>query len=498
MLIMKKLFPTIALFLSVVAGGAYIGFRIVHVPDQFMFVALLGLCIFYPIVRFPLVGVYLLFIVMPFVPFIRRMYYLAYARPTADPLIIIGDLIVALIVIGLFFTLREQLQQGSFRFRIIVLVFFYFLYMVFRTVVANELPLGTALLKFRFYGPQVLLFFIGYLYAGHESHLKRLWGITILIACGAVVYGLKQSLFGYSEAEKIWFSSIDFTSLFIKGIARPFSFFQSPAAFADYLLLAVIGLIVYSGYGKTVGRLLWVLVPLLWTGVLITSVRSSWIGMAITFFIWLFIVRIRGIKQRLLFVAILIVCFLTFDVIETFINTGTGIGSLVTSVSGSAQANQTINLLITERANAIENPFQEHSMVSRLALWRYIIEQSSMPQLALLGRGIGVLSADSLYITYLAELGYPGLILIVAILIIFIGFGFKVIDTAPVKWASSIAIAVVTMDIVMAIMGITGSHIHAFPGDSYFWFWNGVLIGLWANRKNSATTEEPYEIAANP
>jgi O-antigen ligase len=244
--------------------------------------------------------------------------------------------------------------------------------------------------------------------------------------------------------------------------------------------------------------LLWVLVPLLWTGVLITSVRSSWIGMAITFFIWLFIVRIRGIKQRLLFVAILIVCFLTFDVIGTFINTGTGIGSLVTSVSGSAQANQTINLLITERANAIENPFQEHSMVSRLALWRYIIDQSSLPQLALLGRGIGVLSADSLYITYLAELGYPGLLLIVAILIIFIGFGFKVIDTATVKWTSSIAIAVVTMDIVMAIIGITGSHIHAFPGDSYFWFWNGVLIGLWANRKNIASPEEPYEIASNP
>jgi hypothetical protein len=493
--IMKKRLSSIILFAAILGAGAYTGFRIVHVPDQFVFVTILALFMFYPILRFPLVGVYLLFIIMPVVPFIRRLYYLAYARPAADPLIIIGDIIVSMMVLGLFFVLREQLQQGILRNRIIYLVFFYFVYMVLRTFVANELPLGTALLKFRFYGPQVLLFFIGVLYAGRETHLKRLWALTVVIAIGAVLYGLKQSLFGYSEAEKIWFSSIDFTSLFIKGIARPFSFFQSPAAFADYLQLAIIGLIFFTGCGKAAGKILWVLVPLLWTGVLITSVRSSWIGMALTFFIWLLIVRVRSLTQRIVIIALIAASFMTFDVLGAVINTGLGIGSIVSSVSGTSQADRTINLLITERANALDNPFQEHSIVSRIALWKYIIEMSTIPQLALLGRGIGVLSADSLYITYLAELGYPGVLLIIALLVFFIRYGFKVIDAGRSKWTVSLAVAVVTMDIVMAVIGITGSHIHAFPGDTYFWFWNGVVVGLWTGKMNHDEWEEAYETA---
>jgi hypothetical protein len=492
---MKIQFNTIVLFTAIIGVGAYIGFRIVHVPDQFVFVALLALFMFYPILRFPLVGVYLLFIIMPMVPFIRRLYYLAYTRPAADPLIIIGDVIVGMMFLGLFFVFREQLQMGILRSRIISLVFFYFVYMVVRTFVANELPLGTALLKFRFYGPQVLLFFIGVLYAGQETHLKRLWALTLIIAIGAVLYGLKQSLLGYSEAEKIWFSSIDFTSLFIKGIARPFSIFQSPAAFADYLQLAIIGVIFFSGYSKISGKILWVLVPLFWTGVLITSVRSSWIGMVLTFFFWFLIVRIKGVRRRIMVIVLIVVCFMTFDILGTVINTGFGVGSIVSSVSGTSQADQTINLLITERANAIENPFQEYSVVSRIALWKYIIEMSSIPHLALLGRGIGVLSADSLYITYLAELGYPGVLLIVVLFVIFIKYGFKVIDAGRSKWTVSIAVAVVTMDIVMAVIGITGSHIHAFPGDSYFWFWNGVVVGLWTGPVRNDEWEEANEAA---
>ncbi|MBN2037887.1 MAG: hypothetical protein JW768_14190 [Chitinispirillaceae bacterium] len=490
---MKKSIITILFFIGIIIVGNIVAFRVVHVPDQLQIVVIFSLLVFYPILRFPLVGVYLLFIIMPFIPLLRRLYYLAYARPENDPLIIIGDLIVAVMILGLFFAFREQLQQGNIRFRVVFLVLFYFVYMVVRTVVANELPLGTALLQFRFFGPQVLLFFIGLLYADHEKHLQRLWGITIVIAVASVLYGLKQSLFGYSEAEKIWFSSIDFTSLFIKGIARPFSFFQSPAAFADYLQLAVIALVFFSGYGRAAGRAIWIFLPLFWTGVLITSVRSSWIGMALTFFIWLFIVRVRGYRQRLVFLSIMVICFMLFDVAQTVVQTGLGVGSLVTSVTGSEQINQTMTLLVHERAQAIENPFQEHSMLSRIALWKYIFNMTAHPHLALLGRGVGVINADSLYITYLADFGYPGLILIVILFAVFIRCGFKVIDLSRVSWNVSIATAIVTMNIVFAIISITGSHIHAFPGDSYFWFWNGVLVGIWHAQAAPEQAEEADE-----
>ena len=257
----------------------------------------------------------------------------------------------------------------------------------------------------------------------------------------------------------------------------------------------LIGLIFFIGYGKAAGKMLWALVPLLWAGVLITSVRSSWIGMALTFFIWFLIVRVRSIAQRIVVIAAVAACFLTFDVIDTAVNTGFGVGTIVGSVSGTTQADQTMHLLITERANAIENPFQEHSVVSRIALWKYIFEMSAIPHLALLGRGIGVLSADSLYVTYLAELGYPGVFMIVALLALFIRYGFKVIDAGQSKWTVSIAVAIVTMDIVIAVIGITGSHMHAFPGDTYFWFWNGVVVGLWTRTAHRDQREEANEAA---
>jgi hypothetical protein len=44
------------------------------------------------------------------------------------------------------------------------------------------------------------------------------------------------------------------------------------------------------------------------------------------------------------------------------------------------------------------------------------------------------------------------------------------------------------MNIMFAIMNTTGSHIHAFPGDVYFWFWNGVLL------KYSVMPDDPNEL----
>jgi type IV secretory pathway VirB3-like protein len=91
---------------------------------------------------------------------------------------------------------------------------------------------------------------------------------------------------GYSNFEKLWFSSISFTTLFIKGVARPFSFFQSPAAFADFMLLAMVGVIVTINSSKKAStRYLLILIPLYVCALLITSVRSNWIGAIIVLFL---------------------------------------------------------------------------------------------------------------------------------------------------------------------------------------------------------------------
>jgi hypothetical protein len=142
--------------------------------------------------------------------------------------------------------------------------------------------------------------------------------------------------------------------------------------------------------------------------------------------------------------------------------------------------------MVISRAKAITNPFEEHSMLSRLALWKYMFILSSDPVMALLGRGTGALNAESLYITYLTEFGYPGFIFIIGLFCVFIIKGIRLIDTLQDKEAIVFIKGIICMDLALAIMNITGTHIHAFPGDAYFWFFNGILIGKASFFKNIA------------
>ncbi len=46
--------------------------------------------------------------------------------------------------------------------------------------------------------------------------------------------------------------------------------------------------------------------------------------------------------------------FVLFDALEMVVRTGHRVGSFVANVSGNEHANQTLTMLVTERANAIE------------------------------------------------------------------------------------------------------------------------------------------------
>jgi O-antigen ligase len=105
---------------------------------------------------------------------------------------------------------------------------------------------------------------------------------------------------------------------------------------------------------------------------------------------------------------------------------------------------------------------------------------STEPEMAVLGRGLGTLNADSLYVTYLAEFGYPGFIFIIGIFCAFIIRGMKALHTLSDPRSIIMAKGIICMDMSFALMNLTGTHIHAFPGDVYFWFWNGVLMSIQA------------------
>jgi len=476
----------IIMLAGVVILGHFIAGRMFNVPSQRNIVILFTAVFFYPILRQPLLGVYLFFLIMPFIPFFRRLYYLQFARPQADPLIIVGDILIALILIGLFFEFRARKDSLSDTKNFNIVIGGYFLYLLLRTFFFNIYPAQEAVMRFRLYGPSVLLFFIGAFYSSNSGTLKKIWILTFWTGIFAALYGLKQLLFGYSESERIWFSSISFTTLFIKGVARPFSFFQSPAAFADYMQMSLISIIVLSSWSReNISRIFYMLLlPVFFYGALITSVRSNWIGIFVSLLLWIFVIQFKSTRSRIIMFSMLITLFGVSQIFEIQNQSGLGIGSVFT-VLGGGLTPQYADLLVNDRASAISNPFEEHSLLSRVALWKYLFNLSTEPVMAILGRGVGTLNADSLYVTYLAELGYPGLAFIIFLVIFLIVKAFSLLDKAESQETRSLARGILVMNIAFAIINITGTHIHSFPGDAYFWFWNGVLIKLEAQQRLS-------------
>jgi hypothetical protein len=460
-------------FLAIAIAGHFIAYKIVHVPAQLEMVVMFAIVCFYPVLRYPQFGVVLLFTILPFIPFIRRLYYLQYSRPSTDPLIIVGDLLVFLIMTGLFFEIKDKISES--RSRINYILIGYILYVLLRTFLFNIAPSGDAILKFRMYGPSVLLFFAGSIFAFNRTLILQILYISVIIGLCAAFYGFNQLIFGYSRAEEIWFSSISFTTLFIEGLARPFSFFQSPASFADFMQLSIISLMILFSYieSKHIKILFYLLVPIYFYATLITSVRSNWLGIIVSLVLWVFFVFLKDKRVR---IAVLTTTVILYSMTQ-FIDFG---GSSSPTSSANSTIQKTINqkqldMLITNRANAITNPFEEHSLLSRLNLWKFIFDLSFDPYMGLVGRGIGTLNADSLYFTYLAELGYPGFFFIIGLICIFIFRGLSLAERTSGK-VRALAQGITIMNITFAVINLTGTHIHSFPGDAFFWFFNGILI----------------------
>lgn len=480
---------SIVIFAAVV--GHLIAYKLVHIPRQLELVVILSLLLFYPILRKPIIGLYAVFIISPFIPFIRRLYYLIYDRPTIDPLIMLGELFLVFILLGLFFEFQERRGRYETISVYIKTVFIYFIYLAIRTVFLNYLPLAVALTKFKYYGPPVLFFFVATIYADKLSHLKNFWYITIIIGIIASLYGIHQLYNGYSKAEMIWFSSIEFSTLFIKGVARPFSIFQAPVALADYLQLALIGILMCMIWTqKKLHLFLLIIIPIIFYTALITSVRSSWVGLIASVVIWFTLFRIKGNSGRFAALAVLILVYIGYQYFSESFNTGFQISPPVPAASGGSASQEYFDLLVSNRATALYDPLGEHSFLSRLQLWRNLINYARDPALAFLGRGLGCLKADSLYFTYLAEFGYPGMIFIAGIIIAFIVIGLRTIDSSENPDIVALAKGITIMNIVFAIVSITGTHIHYFPGDIYFWFWNGALVQMSFFNKPAAVTGE--------
>jgi hypothetical protein len=461
-------------FLPVVLlAGFGFAYRLMHVPSRAETAAFcIGLFLI-PTLKWPKTGVYYLFCLPLYISLFRRMYYLVSERPNLDYLMLISDgvmggLIVALVLLWILNKERSKdLLSG--------LIVFYTFLLFIKVFVGTQNSVMEGLYGFKFNGLYVFFYFAGsyVLTSLKETKTVLTWASWLLFF--TALYGIKQILFGFTDFEQKWIDSITFTTLRIDGIVRPFSTYVSPAAMADgmVLLLAIGGYWILNR-GRHAALFGFLLIGACIAPLLIASVRTNWLAAGVGAFFYVVFLRLKNRWAK-----IAIIAAMGAGIAGYLIKGGSGEsgGSFQRNAAISARLNSKgpnlTESMIKNRTAALANPLQEYSVQKRMETWAGILYTSFYFPF---GKGQGTTGyAHSYYFLVLGEIGYPGLICFLAILVLAFYRGMSVIGNTRDGETRELCRLLVTILFVITVLNLTGTHLHTPPGDIFFWFSVGCL-----------------------
>ncbi|MBW8888641.1 MAG: hypothetical protein JF616_12870 [Fibrobacteres bacterium] len=480
--------PAILLF------GIGFAYRLMHVPSRAE-TAIFCIALFLvPTLKWPKFGVYYLFCLPLYISLFRRMYYLVSERPTLDYLMLISDgvmggLIVALILLWILNKERSRDLLSAF-------IVFYTILLFIKVFVGTDLDIQESLYGFKFNGLYVFFYFAGsyVLTSLKETKSVLAWASWLLFF--TALYGIRQILFGFTDFEQKWMDSITFTTLRIDGIVRPFSTYVSPAAMSDgmVLMLAAGGYWILSRGRHTVifGILL---VGTCIAPLLIASVRTNWLAAAAGIFFYLVFLRLKNKWAK-----IAIIAAMAGGIVGYAVKGGSGEsgGSFQRNGALSARLNSKgpnlTESMISNRTAALANPLQEYSVQKRMETWMGIIYNSFYFPL---GKGQGTTGyAHSYYFLVLGEIGYPGLLCFLIILILAFYRGMSIIAETKDEEMRELTRLLMTIVFMLTLLNLTGTHLHTPPGDIFFWFSLGCITRFY--RETRAAQAKPAQAEARP
>jgi O-antigen ligase len=269
--------------------------------------------------------------------------------------------------------------------------------------------------------------------------------------------------------------------MFIAGIPRPFSLLASPACLADLMIFAIVT--SYSLFLMTKGasRFLYLAgVPVMVYALLLTSVRTNWMGLIAGIVFWFIIARRSSLRLKAVMIAaVLAFSFFGNMAADTFF-TPKEDGQAIPAVAApkAAQGAKGItDVFVKERMSTMTSPFQEHSMISRFEMWKTIIQHSLLwlPQ-GPFGWGMGSFDAHSYYFSILSDTGYPGLFLLLFLLFRIFMIGFKVYGGEEDDNRRVLVRGIIVILFLISFMNLTGLHVGSHPADIYYWFFAGLLM----------------------
>ncbi len=480
---------------SLLLVGAVFAWRLQKIPSRQETAVFFILCFVIPTLKWPKFGVYYLFFISIFIPLGRRMYYLVNGRPPLDYLMLIGDgvmvgFICALIL--LWIVNREKMKEP-----LTVLVLIYASLLFIKVFFLNQGTMEEGLYGFKFNGLYVLFYFAGSYVIAHAKGLIKVLNWATFALMLSALWSIKQVTLGFSSFEQKWLDSITFTTLRIEGVVRPFGTFVSPAAMADAMCLLLMLGAFYIALRRALSPL-WgfYLVCLSIVPLLIATVRTSWVGAAAGLFFFFIYLRIEKtwIKGVILSVALV-------GLIGIISKGDNQSDSQNAALSAKISGSSLTDVMIRKRTAALANPLQEYSVRKRMQIWGEIWYYALQKPL---GRGQGTQGyAHSYYFQILGEIGFPGILAFLGILIFAFIRGFQALRLKPARDELELTRFFLSILFMFSILNLTGTHLHTNPGDLYFWFSVGGLAQLYRDAKQRQSeallpTPNPLGIALPP
>ncbi len=486
------IYPLLALF------GCFFAYRLSHIPSRTETAIFCIGFFLIPTLKYPKIGVYYLFCLPLFVPMFRRMYYLVAERPTVDYLLLISDGVMGGLILALILLWVINKEKSKDLMSILILSYFAILFI--KVFVGNMGSTVEGLYGFKFNGLYVFFFFGASYILTTFKETKAVYLYTSILLLITALYAIKQILFGFSGFEEKWLNSIQFTTLRIEGVVRPFSTYLSPAAMSDGMtiifLMGTYWVVVKGRYVMLFGI---TMVGTCIAPLLIATVRTNWLAVIAGLFFYLFYLRLKKTWVKIALMALMAIGVIGYSVKGGAESGGSG---QYAALSQQATSKRSLTeIMIKDRTAALANPLAEYSVQKRMSTW---VEIFGLSFVYPLGKGQGTTGyAHSYYFQVLGEIGYPGVILFLSILIVGFYRGFKVLSLSKDPEVQEMTRMMMTIIFMITILNLTGTHLHTPPGDVFFWFTLGAISRFYRQAVEETEAEKnllkkTVEISSEP
>jgi hypothetical protein len=263
----------------------------------------------------------------------------------ADPLLLVGPLVAALLLVNLFVLERRRLAPDALSKLVLVLL----LVSIVETVNPAGGGFGVGIVGLLYVAVPLLWFFIGRELLDDVT-VDRVLGLVVLLGVGVAAYGLAQTQFGHPSWDRAWIEVAGYNALHIGDAIRPFGTFSSSAEYSLFVGSALVVAIALVARGRAAPLLA---LPVLGLALFLASARSALI---MALFAAIVVLALRTRRPGRALVAIVVAAGLAIATFTVF-------GSAL-----SSQATRSSNQLISHQLGGITDPLDPNSSTLLLHL----------------------------------------------------------------------------------------------------------------------------------